>query len=256
MDSTVKLTQIIGTLADQKADIPQYNQEDVNQAVSELLKRDLTDSDGSQARVLDVIGCALQNIHLSESLVAEVIYKLIKGPIPGPLRNKRLREYFPLALNHPNISQMHYVHLLSGYLMSGYWLSSDYSHHLVRHENSDWHSDNVLTAISLNIPSLRECFNEDPVRNEGLDYFLVQFFTVYQQIIDVNDPRVIESFQQLFSKMSPMRVKKLNFPRTERMSILPLDPAWGESYLKVKQIFLERFNQLPYDPNPYGIGSR
>lgn len=250
MNSTAKLTQIIGTLADQKEDIRNYSESDINSSVAELLKRDAQDSDGSTVKVYDVLGTSLQNIHLSERFVAAIMYKLLQNPIHHS--KKKLRGYLPLALNHPNISQMDYVNLLGGYLLSGFWLSNDYSHHLVKHEKNNWDPERVLAALVLNIPSLRECINEDPVRNEGIDYLLSKFFTVFSQIIDVNDPKVIEGFSQLFSKLGPMKIKKLNSNRTDTLIIPVLDPTWGESYLTIKQVFLEKFNKLPYEPNPYG----
>lgn len=252
MKSVAHLSQIIGTLADQKEDIVHYDQESLTQSVSALLKRELNDLDGSAVRVYEVLGASLQNNNLPERLVAEVIYALVN--LQGTQRyQKKIRGYLPLALNHPNISQMDYVNLISGYMKSGFWLTTDYSHHLVKKENTEWHPDNIVIAIGNTIPSLREVLNHDEISDGGIDYFLTQFFTVFSQIVDVNDERVLMGLEQLIKKCAPQRIRKLNAPREGKL-VPVLDPKWGDSFLAIKKTFLEQFNKLPYDPSPYGMG--
>jgi hypothetical protein len=202
-------------------------------------------------RVYEVLGTSLQNPHLQERLVAQIIYTLINLPNAKPFYKKKIRGYLPLALNHPNIAPMDYLNLLSGYLKSGFWLSTEYSHHLVKPEGNNFSNEDILTAIGATIPSLRECLTEDGVQDGGIDFFLTQFFTVFSQLVNVNDTQILTGLEQLINKCAPLRIRKLNMPR-EVVLVPTLDPQWGGSFLKIKNIFLAKFNKLPYEPNPYG----
>lgn len=238
-----KLSHLIGTLAEQKADIPHYSEAEVNSLLMRLWQRPWEDQDASGTQVKWVVLESLKNDNLSAENISQIVTKLINEDTHPVLRR---RSVFLRVLNHPRVSKNTFLQVLICCFARVYWLDEEW--HMNPRE--EWQGE-IKQALLLHLPGVKQVWQADKVRTGGFKIFLLEFFKYYDTLVgDQSGEEIITALRLLINKLGPQRIKKLadNWSTTYG----PVPPPWENVYGVVESIFLEKFNLLKYSAgHPY-----
>jgi hypothetical protein len=238
-----KLSKLIGSFSEKKEDILNYNLEDLNEVIKDLLTFENAHKDYSNTSVISVLAEAVKNPFLDAAHIGPIACRVINESNPRLRYNKR-HETIVHLLNHPNIKKNDYLKVLECYFIDGTWLDEEITIQL-KDYNQSWQKD-IENLLSISIPSLRRTLVS--ASKLCFDSFLGKLMNFLNFYKVKNVESIEKSLCQLVDKMGPLSIRKKKFS-DHGVEMFQIPEEYSNLYFNSKYYFLEKFNALPFDPN-------